>query len=88
MARYRDDSGTLWAAGPYTAPAVPASTVTATNTSGSAMLVQVQGGTVTVVAVNAVTVGTLAGLFLVPAGQTIAITYSVAPTWIWYQLPG
>jgi hypothetical protein len=88
MPRYIDTAGQTKNAGLYTAPAVPASTATATNSSGSAVLVMVQGGTVTVVAVNGVTVGTTQGLFLVPAGETIAITYSVAPTWRWYQLPG
>lgn len=88
MARFLESSGTIRNAANYTAPAVPASTVTATNATGSAMLIQISGGTVTVVAIGGVTVGTVAGLFLLPAGQTIAITYAVVPTWVWYQLPG
>ena len=69
-----------------TTPAVPASTVTATNTNAFPVLVVVTGGTLTVVAVNGTTVGSAAGSYVVPAGGTIAITYSVAPTWAWSQL--
>jgi len=75
--------------GDWTAkPAVPASTVNATNTSGHPMWVEVTGGTVTVVKVDGVTIGArIAGMFLVRPGSTIAITYSVVPTWQWfYQL--
>lgn len=73
-------------AGALTPPAVPASTVAATNAFGVAVLVTVRGGTVTVVSVGGTTIGTTGGTFLVPAGSTIAITYSVAPTWTWYGL--
>jgi hypothetical protein len=66
-------------------PAIPASTVAATNTSGRDMNVEVTGGTVTVVKVDGVTVGArVAGNFHVRAGSTIALTYSVAPTWQWF----
>jgi hypothetical protein len=73
--------------GPYAPPAIAASTTPVNNPARSCCLVQVQGGTVTVVAVNGVTVGAGDGLYLVPPGGTIALTYSVAPTWLWYQLP-
>lgn len=66
-------------------PAVPASTVAATNTSRRPMFVEVAGGTVTVVKVDNVTVGArTSGSFYVRPGSTIAITYSVAPTWQWF----
>jgi len=66
-------------------PAIAASTVAVTNSSGSNMFVEVTGGTVTVVKVDGVTVGArVAGLFYVRAGSTIALTYSVAPTWQWF----
>ena len=66
-------------------PAIPASTVTATNTSRRPMFVEVTGGTVTVVKVDTVTVGArVSGLFYVRPGSTIALTYSVAPTWQWF----
>lgn len=67
-------------------PAVPASTVAATNNSDHVMWVEVVGGTVTVVAVDAVSVGRTVGAFFLRPGSTIAITYSVAPTWKWFTL--
>lgn len=66
-------------------PAVPATTVTATNTSGRAMFVEVTGGTVTSVKVDGVTIGTrVAGMFYVRPLSTIAWAGSVAPTWQWF----
>lgn len=69
-------------------PAIPASTVTATNTSGFNAMVLVVGGSVTAIKVDGVTVtGVTAGWVPVPAGSTIAITYSVVPTsWQWWLL--
>lgn len=68
-------------------PAVPASTVAATNTADYTMWVEVTGGTVTVVKVNDVTIGSrVAGRFDVPPGGTIELTYSVAPTWQWFAV--
>jgi hypothetical protein len=68
-------------------PAIPASTVAATNTSAWNMWVEVTGGTVTVVKVDDVTVGSrVAGGFIVRPGSTIKLTYSVAPTWQWFAL--
>lgn len=66
-------------------PAVPATTVNATNTSGHTMWVEIAGGTVTVVKVDGVTIGArISGAFRVRPGSTIAITYSVVPTWQWF----
>jgi len=66
-------------------PAIAASTVAVTNTSGRKMWVEITGGTVTVVKVDNVTIGTrTSGMFLVRAGSTISITYSAAPTWQWF----
>lgn len=68
-------------------PAIPASTVAATNTEPDTMWVEVTGGTVTVVKVDDVTIGSrVSGLFLVRPGSTIKLTYSVAPTWQWFRL--
>ena len=68
-------------------PAVPATTVTVTNTSGYDMLVEITAGTVTGVKVDGVTVGArIAGSFLVRAGSTIAWIGTVAPTWQWFYL--
>lgn len=70
--------------GNVAAPAVPASTVTQTNSFKSAAWVFVAAGTVTVIAINGVATGMIAGAFRVDVGQTIAITYTVAPTWTWF----
>jgi hypothetical protein len=68
---------------PGNAPSVPASTVNATNTNPWAIAVAITGGTLTAVTVNGVVVGAVAGTYFVPAGGTINVTYSVAPTWTW-----
>jgi hypothetical protein len=72
--------------GPVTAPAVPASTVAATNTFSHAVLVTLRGGTVSAVSVAGVTLSVLSSLVLVPAGATITLVYAVAPTWTWHGL--
>jgi len=64
-------------------PAVPASTINAVNYTNQPYNVTITGGTLTAVTVNGQTVGTTAGTYIVPAGGTIAVTYSVAPTWTW-----
>lgn len=64
-------------------PSVPASTVSATNSNAWGVAVTITGGTLTSVVVNGTQVGTTAGTYPVPAGQTISVTYSVAPTWAW-----
>lgn len=66
-----------------TTPAVPASTTAQFNASGIPVAVTVTGGTVTVISVNGSATGQTSGTVIVPAGGTIAITYSVAPTWSW-----
>lgn len=42
--------------------------------------VTVSGGTVSAIAVGASTLGVTSGTFLVPPGQTLTVTYTVAPT--------
>jgi hypothetical protein len=79
----RDITDGLWSG----TPAVPATTVVATNTSGKTVWVEVTGGTVTAVKVDGVTIGTrVAGLFLVRPDSTIAWVGSAAPTWQWFLL--
>lgn len=67
----------------FSTPAVPASTTPVTNTSPLTATVVISGGTVTNVSVGGVTAGSGDGTYTVPAGVTIAVTYSVAPTWTW-----
>jgi hypothetical protein len=67
-------------------PAVPASTVAYTNTSGQTASVTIVSGTVT--SVNVPAGGTQVAVATnftatVLAGQTISVTYSVLPTWYW-----
>lgn len=67
-------------------PAVPASTVAYTNTSGQTALVTFTGGTVTSINVPAggTQVATATNFTAtVAAGQTISVTYSVVPVWYW-----
>lgn len=66
-----------------TTPAVPASTTVVTNTTGQWVDAAITGGTMTNVSVNGVTAGAGAGNYALPPGGTIAMTYSVAPTWAW-----
>ncbi len=67
-------------------PTVPASTVALTNPYAQDCLVYVSGGTVTVIKVNGVTTGLTSGTFIVEATQTIAITQSSTPTWVWVAM--
>lgn len=64
-------------------PTVPATTVAYTNTYGYDCTVYVAGGTVTAIAVGGTATGVTSGMFRVPAGQSITLTYSSAPTWVW-----
>lgn len=67
----------------FATPGVPLTTVPVTNTSPLPATVVVSGGTGTNVSINGVLQGTFDGTYTVPPGGTIALTYSVAPTWTW-----
>jgi hypothetical protein len=72
-----------------TTPAVPATTVAATNSNAFPVevVIAANGATISAVTINGVSAGTAAGTYVVPAGQTIAISYTVAtPTWTWTAL--
>lgn len=64
-------------------PPVPASGVPVTNTTGYTASVAITGGLVTSVSVNGSTAGSGPGTYALPNGQTIAVTYSAAPSWTW-----
>lgn len=64
-------------------PGMPASATNVTNSTGFPVSAIITGGTISSVKVNGVQVGTTAGTYTVPNGQTISITYTVAPTWTW-----
>ncbi len=72
--------------GHVTAPGVPSSTTALQNTFGRAAAVTVETGTVTAITVDGVATGAIAGTVVVPAGKNIALTYSIAPTWVWTLL--
>jgi hypothetical protein len=65
-----------WAA----APAIAATGVNMVNTSGKPVMVDITGGTITVISINGVATGVITGRFRLGVGDKIAITYSVIPT--------
>ena len=68
-----------------TAITVAASPFTFTNTTGAPIAVQVNGGTVSGITVNTQGLGSIvAGQFVVPQGESIVVTYTVAPTMVYY----
>ena len=69
--------------GPQTAPAIPSSGTAYTNPFPFDCAVYITGGTVTAIAIGGTATGLTSGQFFVPAGETIALTYSAAPTWVW-----
>jgi hypothetical protein len=84
------DAGSLWpsanavvTAAPAlfaTAMALGATTVPVLNPNPVAQSVTITSGTVTVITVNGVVTGLTTGTFIIPPGGSIAVTYSVAPT--------
>lgn len=66
-----------------TQPPVQASTVATQNNNTYPVNVVISGGTVTGVTIEGVSAGTGDGTYLVQPGNSIFITYSVAPTWVW-----
>lgn len=72
--------------GSVAAPSVPSSGVAQANTFTTPVRVFVSGGTVTNVAVDGAQTGLTSGAFLLNPGETITLTYSVAPTWTWIAL--
>lgn len=64
-------------------PAVPASGTAQTNQSGVDCMVYVTGGTVSAISVNGTATGLTSGAVRVPGGQTITLTYSASPSWVW-----
>ena len=65
-------------------PAVPATTVALVNPYNVDCDVNITGGTVTVISIGGQATGQTSGKVFVPAGQSITLTYSVAPTWTWF----
>lgn len=84
------DAGSLWDSGSAVVTAAPglfttamtrgATGVASLNPNPVPVSVTVSGGTVTQIAVSGVNTGQTSGTFTVPAGGSVTITYSVAPT--------
>lgn len=74
-----------------TTPAIPATTVLASNTTSFVVTVVITGGNITAVKVGtagqtfaqATQEGTGAGTYIVPPNGSIGIAYTAAPTWTW-----
>jgi hypothetical protein len=64
-------------------PSVATSGVTVVNPWGVAATVYVSGGTVTGIAIAGTSTGLTGGTFRVAPNQSITLTYSVAPSWVW-----
>ena len=64
-------------------PAVPVSGTVYPNRSHYDVTVAVSGGTVSQIALGGTNTGLTSGAFRLAPGQTITITFSVAPTWVW-----
>ena len=70
--------------GPLVAPAIPASAAEYTYAGSSPVDVYIRGGTVTAVSLNSNPVYTASNCVVrMVKGDRIAITYSVAPNWVW-----
>lgn len=66
-------------------PTMPASTVTQYNPYGSPCWVSIFGGTISDIKLNGQTISSATPVaFPVGPGDRVAITYTVAPTWIWW----
>ena len=77
------DIRTSTSMGPQPSPTVPASTVGHLNTFSVPMSVVISGGTVTAIAINGTDTGLTSGTVPLLPGQTITLTYSAVPTWVW-----
>src|SRR6266567_1577583 len=67
------------------APTIPASNTPLTNTTGYDVTVFISGGTLSNVAIGGVSTGGLSTeSYRLPVGQSITLTYTVAPTWTWF----
>lgn len=68
-------------------PALPASGVALTNTSGVPVRVFINGGTVSLISISGVASGFTSGaMLLLQPGETLSVTYSVAPSWNWIAI--
>jgi hypothetical protein len=91
------DAGSLWPSAGAVVTGAPAlfpaamtlgaTTVASLNPNPVAQSVTITGGTVTVIAVSGVVTGLTTGTFTVPAGGSVTVTYSVAPSFTVADIP-
>ena len=67
-------------------PAVPATGVAVYNITGKRVLVTFWAGTITQVTVNGFNVLVTNGSVVVEHGQTVSLTYTGSPSWLWQKL--
>lgn len=66
-------------------PAIPASTVSQYNPTGSPAFLSIFNGTVTDIKLNGTTIqGSTGAQFQVGPGDYVTMTYTVAPSWFWW----
>lgn len=68
---------------PVSTPAMVASGGSETNTNYRVVTVYISGGSAVTVFVNGVNTGAAGGTFVLNPSDTIALTYSSAPSWTW-----
>jgi hypothetical protein len=67
-------------------PSFPSSGVNVANITGKKVLVTFWGGSVSQVTVNGFGIGIASGSVVVEHGQTVSLTYTGSPTWLWQPL--
>ena len=67
----------------FSTPTLPASESAISNSSGRKMQVIIWGGAASVVTINGFGIGVGAGTFILNPGDSIAVTYTTAPQWVW-----
>lgn len=72
--------------GVITAPGVPPSNTAQTNMHAYPCRIAVAGGTVSNIAINGTATGLTSGAFVLQPAESITLTYTVAPTWVWWGL--
>lgn len=70
----------------FSTPALPASGTAIDNSSGRKMQAIIWGGSVSSIDLNGFGIGMGGGTFILNAGDSIAVNYSSAPSWVWFPI--
>jgi len=68
---------------PVSSPSLPASGTAITNTYAQAVNVAIWGGSISAITINGFGYGIASGFVVLEPGDTIALSYSSAPVWVW-----